>query len=178
MDDAAACDETSLTARPSRQKQSGDRFHQLKGGAMRFAQAHAITDICLLVESVERSIAFYVDKLGFKLRRRAEGFADFSGAGVTLAVWEREHMGRSTGVPARATTAAERKTIIAVEMARVSLIDDTYRELSAAAVVFERPPADYPWNARCAYFVDPDGTLWELYAWLDGGPEAGHTIAP
>lgn len=144
---------------------------------MRFAQQHAITDICLLVESVERSIEFYVGRLGFKLRRRAEGFADFSGAGLTLAVWERAHMSRHTGVPNRPSQAGVRNAVIAVEVAPASRIDEIHQELSAAGVAFERPPADYPWNARAAYFVDPDETLWEIYAWRDGGPEAGHTIS-
>lgn len=143
---------------------------------MRFAQRHAITDICLLVESVERSVEFYVGKLGFKLRRRAEGFADFSGAGVTLAVWERDHMSRNTGVATRATTPAERKAIVALELPAPAAIDEAHQELAAAGVTFDQVPRDYPWNARCAYFADPDGTIWELYAWLGGGPEASHTI--
>ena len=143
---------------------------------MRFAQRHAITDICLLVESVERSVEFYVNKLGFKVRRRAEGFVDFSGAGLTLAVWQRDHMGRHTGVATRATTPADRKAIIALELPSPAAIDESYRELAAAGVAFEQPPHDYPWNARCAYFADPDGTVWELYAWLKGGPEASHAI--
>jgi catechol 2,3-dioxygenase-like lactoylglutathione lyase family enzyme len=59
---------------------------------MRFGRRHAITDLCFLVESVERSIEFYVGRLGFSLRRRAEGFVDFAGAGLTLAVWQAAHM--------------------------------------------------------------------------------------
>ncbi len=42
----------------------------------------------------------------------------------------------------------------------------------------QRAPADYPWNARCAYFTDPDDTLWELYAWLEGGPGDYHDEQP
>lgn len=51
---------------------------------MEFAERHAITDVCLLVRDLERSMRFYMDRLGFQLRHRAEGFADFTGAGVTL----------------------------------------------------------------------------------------------
>ena len=144
---------------------------------MRFAQRHRITDACLLVESVERSIAFYVGRLGFTLRRKAEGFADFTGAGLTLAVWEGDHMSRTTGVANRRATAGVRKAIIAVEVSSPSEVNEAHRELVAAGVAFEQPPADYPWNARCAYFADPDDNLWEIYAWLDGGPEASHAIS-
>ncbi len=51
-----------------------------------FAQTHPITDICFLVADVERASAFYVDKLGFKPRRGAPGFADFKSAFVLDAI--------------------------------------------------------------------------------------------
>src|ERR1700742_2335062 len=52
----------------------------------------SISDICFLVEDLDRAIAFYRDRVGFKLRRLAPGFADFLTAGVTLALWQVEHM--------------------------------------------------------------------------------------
>ncbi|TGV95582.1 VOC family protein, partial [Mesorhizobium sp. M2E.F.Ca.ET.154.01.1.1] len=39
------------------------------------ASVTRISDVCLLVENIERTVDFYVEKLGFRLRRRAEGFA-------------------------------------------------------------------------------------------------------
>lgn len=57
-------------------------------------------------------------------------------------------------------------------------IDRLYTELTAKGVPFQGPPEDYVWNARCAYFTDPDDTLWELYAWLDGGPGDYHDEQP
>lgn len=143
---------------------------------MRFAQRHAITDICFLVESAERAIDFYVDKLGFKLRRRAEGFADFSGAGITLAVWEAEHMSRTTGVPNRRAAPGMRKVIAAVEVSPPATVDEIHAELVAVGVAILEPPANYPWNARGLYFADPDDNVWEVYAWLEGGPEAAHAV--
>ncbi len=65
---------------------------------MDFAQRHAITDTCVLVRDIEASIAFYRDKLGFALEHRAPGFADFTGAGHTLALWERTHIAEHAGV--------------------------------------------------------------------------------
>jgi catechol 2,3-dioxygenase-like lactoylglutathione lyase family enzyme len=134
---------------------------------MTFAQRHAITDTCLLVRDLAASIAFYHDRLGFELLHRAEGFADFTGAGHTLALWERAHISRHTGVPVdpNATTSV----LIAVRLEDAAQLDAAYAELLANGVAFVRPPADYPWNARCAYFNGPDGEVWELYAWLPGG---------
>ena len=59
--------------------------------------------------------------------------------------------------------------LIAVLMSSPAELDACHAELAAKGVAFERPPADYAWNARCCYFAGPDGEVWELYAWLDGG---------
>ena len=134
---------------------------------MKFAQRHPITDTCLLVRDLEASITFYRDRLGFELLHRAEGFADFSGAGHTLALWERAHIAKHTGVPV--DPGAATSVLIAVRLEDTADLDAVYAELSDSGVTFVRPPADYPWNARCAYFNGPDGEVWELYAWLPGG---------
>ena len=57
-------------------------------------------------------------------------------------------------------------------------LDPLHAELTAKGVPFYGPPENYVWNARCAYFTDPDDTLWELYAWLDGGPGDYHDEQP
>ena len=67
---------------------------------MSFAQSNPITDICILCADAEASVAFYTGKLGFRLARRAEGFAEFQGAGLTLAAWEIDHL--AAEMPVRA----------------------------------------------------------------------------
>lgn len=133
---------------------------------MSFAHRHAITDICVLVRDVDATIRFYTEKLGFTLKHRAPGFADFTGAGVTLACWERNHIAQHAGV--RPGT-GDASVAMAVKLDSEAEIDAVYAELSAKGVPFVSPPADYPWNARCLYFSGPDGEIWELYAWLPGG---------
>ena len=145
---------------------------------MSLGQAKKITDVCLLVEDIQRTVDFYVDKLGFRLRRRAEGFADFHNDGITLAAWELDHINRHTGVSNRRAPAGAHKVCVAVQLEAPSEIDRLYAELSAKGVAFYRPPENYVWNARCVYFTDPDDTLWELYAWLDGGPGDYHDEQP
>jgi uncharacterized protein len=141
-------------------------------------QAKKITDICLLVENIERTVDFYVNKLGFRLRRRAEGFADFHNGGITLAAWELDHINRHTGVSNKRAPAGAHKACVAMQLESPEEIDRLHAELSAKGVSFYRAPADYVWNARCVYFADPDDTLWELYAWLDGGPGDYHDEQP
>ncbi len=137
-----------------------------------------ITDICVLCEDIGRSIEFYTEKLGFELRRRAEGFADFHGHGITLAAWERGHISEHAGVSSERAPKAAHKACIAVELEEPELVDQLYAVLSARGVPFYGAPENHAWNARCAYFTDPDGTLWELYAWLEGGPGDYHETRP
>jgi catechol 2,3-dioxygenase-like lactoylglutathione lyase family enzyme len=134
---------------------------------MDFAQRHAITDTCVLVRDLETSVAFYRDRLGFELVHRAPGFADFAGAGHTLALWERAHIAEHAGVSVDLEASAS--LVVAVRLADAAEVDAAYAELFEKGVPFVRPPADYPWNARCVYFAGPDGEIWELYAWLPGG---------
>ena len=127
-----------------------------------------ITDFCFLVEDVERSVAFYRDKLGFKLRTRAEGFADFTTKDVALALWEIDHIAAATGISNARSGPGVHKAVAAIEVYDPAEVDALYEELSAKSVEFVSPPKDYAWRARCVYFTDPDENLWEIYAWLDG----------
>jgi uncharacterized protein len=135
---------------------------------MEFAQRHAISDVCILCADVERSIHFYADKLGFRLLHRAEGFADFSGAGLTLALWEIDHISRHIGISNIRGPGAH-KACIAVKLPSADELDACYSELAGKGVPFQAPPKDYPWNAYCCYFAGPDDEVWELYAWREGG---------
>jgi catechol 2,3-dioxygenase-like lactoylglutathione lyase family enzyme len=134
---------------------------------MKFAQKHPIRDVCILVTDIEASIRFYTEKLGFALKHRAPGFADFTGAGITLALWERDHI--ATHADVRVTPGSASAVLIAILIDSPATLDAVYEELSGDGVVFVRPPDNYPWNARCIYFHGPDGETWELYAWLEGG---------
>lgn len=137
----------------------------------------AITDVCILVEDIERTIEFYEGKLGFRLRRKADGFADFHGDTVAVAAWQIDHIHEHTGVSGRRAPVGAHKACIAVNLPTKQILDDIYKELSAKGVPFQAPPRDYMWNAYCAYFTDPDDTLWELYVWGEGGPEEYHDIS-
>lgn len=135
---------------------------------MSFAQTNPITDICILSADAARSAEFYTGKLGFTQSRRAEGFAEFRGAGLTLAVWEIDHLAARTGISNEKGTGAH-KICIAVRLETPEAVEAAYAELCAKGVVFTGPPKDYEWNARCCYFTGPDDELWEIYAWKQGG---------
>lgn len=134
--------------------------------AQSFGRQTPITDICLLVEDIDRSVAFYMDRMGFALRRKHPHFADFVGLGVTLALWRVDHFRDIAALPPG--TPAGGRALVAVQLGGYAELDDCYRSLSASGIDFTAPPCDLPWNARGIYFADPDGTFWEIYAYRDG----------
>jgi uncharacterized protein len=113
----------------------------LSDNAQPFGQRYAVSDVCLLVESIERSVRFYVDRLGFTLRRRAPEFADFSGLGVTLALWEADRVRSDLDLPSPRAEGVH-KTMLAVRLPAAEAVDDCYAELCARGVTFHAPPAD------------------------------------
>ena len=132
---------------------------------------HPITEICLLVQNVERSIAFY-EKLGFKQRRRGDGFVSFTTAGFGLALWESAHVAENVGFPAAEIDRPVHKVMTAFRVETPSIVDSIHDELVAAGISMLGPPKTYDnWNAHCIYFADPDGNTWEVYAWADGGED-------
>lgn len=127
-----------------------------------------LTDVCLLVEEIPRSVAFYRDRLGFALKRLDTGFAEFWTGGVILALWQRSDIAGNVGLP-EALRPGGPSVMVAVRLASVEAVDAEVARLAAAGVVFEGGAKLWPWNAYAAYFKDPDGHLWEIYHWA-GAP--------
>ncbi|MBV1780043.1 VOC family protein [Paeniglutamicibacter sp. ABSL32-1] len=132
-------------------------------------QKPTITDICLITRDLDRSIEFYTEKLGYTLKHRMPGFADFAGPGVILALWDAEHIQKTTGVVSQREEPQGHNVMLAVKLDSPEDIDRMHDDLVARSVDFYDAPADYPWNARCLYLAGPCGELWEFFAWYDGG---------
>jgi hypothetical protein len=131
--------------------------------------ASSISDICFFVQDLDRAIAFYRDRVGFKLRRLAPGFADFFTAGVTLALWQVEHMQTHLRLPALHPLRGGWRTMAAIQVESGDRVRAMHGELSARGVPFLVEPQAYPWNAYACYFTDPEDNLWEIYSWQEGG---------
>lgn len=132
-----------------------------------------ISDVCMICRDLDRSIAFYQGKLGFRLRRKAEGFADFKSERVVLALWEAGHIAEHVGIKGASDDGTVHKVMTAIEVANAGEVDELYQSLTAKGVTMHGPPKSYPWNAHACYFADPDGNLWEIYAWV-GDPDGYH----
>ena len=111
--------------------------------------------LTLSVQSVEISIDYYVNKLGFKLEWDAKPhFAMIrvgSGGGDTIGLlaWTEAEKDGAT------KTSPEQKRAIHVELSTDDL-DGLYEELKSKGVRFHSPPHDEPWERSMTAF-DPDG---------------------
>ena len=124
-----------------------------------------LTDIGLFVSDLERALAFYGETLGFDLKRRDIGFAEFRTEGVGLALWEVADETKALALaetPRRGLSA-----MVAVRVETADAVDALHDELAAKGVTMVQAPTTHAWNARTTYFSDPDGNLWEIYAWVD-----------
>src|ERR1700723_4670183 len=101
--------------------------------------AEAISDLCFLVQDMDRAIEFYRDRVGFKLRRLAPGFADFFTTGVTLALWQVDHMQSHLGLPGSSKSGGWR-TMAAIQVESSERVQAMHQELSSRGVPFLAEP--------------------------------------
>lgn len=101
--------------------------------------------VMLGVRDIEKSVAFYRDRLGLRLLSQNEGFAFFDGGGVVLAL--SLEIGK-----------AKNYSVGAVEI--VLAVDDVHaahQALSERGVIFWRAPRLVTGQQWSANFTDPDG---------------------
>lgn len=110
--------------------------------------------VMLGVADLEKSIAFYRDRLGMKLTAQFEGFAFFDAGGITLAL--SRGLTQATGKGPGAT-----EVVFSVEHVRAS-----YDALRSQGVEFVNEPRVISPGNWGANFRDPDGHLLSLF-----GPE-------
>ena len=130
----------------------------------------SIDTACLLVRDVQRSLDFYVKRMGMTPTRVNKGFANIQGAGADLAIWEVAQVEHALDYLSADVTDPFQGTIVACHVESVGAVDDQYHKLKERGVEFLGPPRVYDWNAYAVYFADPDGNLWEIYTWAEGGP--------
>jgi catechol 2,3-dioxygenase-like lactoylglutathione lyase family enzyme len=113
--------------------------------------------VCLLVEDFEKSLKFYKDTLGLKIKSQ-EGtqFAGFDLKGTEMAIFQKDgatamfpkkHMGNGGGV---------------VVGYHVENLNKACKELKAKGVDIFEGPKTTPWGQKVAYFKDPDNNIWEV----------------
>jgi catechol 2,3-dioxygenase-like lactoylglutathione lyase family enzyme len=124
--------------------------------------------VVLIVADLDRSLAFYVDRLGLTLNHRSGPYAQLATGRTRLSLYQREAMAETLGVSLRAPDADAPGFEIGFKVADV---DAAHAELADAGVSSVVAPTTRPWGQRTAYLRDPDGHLIELAqdgVWAEG----------
>lgn len=116
--------------------------------------------VVLFVEDLERSLAFYLEKLEMAVRHRAEEYVELAVEGPKFALLERWRLPAlvgeaESGPPPPGTHEGEVAFL-------VENIDEEYARLRSMGAAFVCAPENRAWGQRTAYLRDPDGHLIEL----------------
>ena len=126
---------------------------------MQVSRAGAI----LAVADVERSVAFYSERLGFEVEATYDDppYATLACAGTRISLAEQGHPAEDRpGVTMNAPVdPSSLQVVLVLEMSGVR---DAYESLKADGVRFLAEPYSPPWGGHRCFAVDPDGYLVEL----------------
>ena len=115
--------------------------------------------VVLVVDDLDRSLAFYVDLLGLPMGHRSGPYAQLATGRTRLSLFERPAMSEALQMPLR----APERDAPAFEIGfKVVNVDVSYVELVGRGAEAAVPPTTRPWGQRTAYLRDPDGHLVEL----------------
>lgn len=126
-----------------------------------------ITMITLLVDDLDRAVAFYRDGLGLttdgivgaELENGAVAFFPLSG-GLQLALWPRASLAADAGI--ELDEAAPPTVLIAHNVSAPAEVKGVLDEARRAGGTIVKEAHDTFWGGHSGYFRDPDGHLWEV----------------
>jgi lactoylglutathione lyase len=122
-------------------------------------QLQAPDYVVLVVDDLERSLAFYQGVLGLALGHRSGPYAQLATGRTRLALFERGAMSEALRTPLHAPDPDAPGFEIGF---KVDDVDVAWVELVGLGATPVVPPTTRPWGQRTAYVRDPDGHLVEL----------------
>lgn len=124
-----------------------------------------ITGLELAVTDVARTSSF-LTALGFDLAPE-HGAAAFDGGGLPIVLTPLTDVPPGDAPAPDGWTRNGGHVMLAIELDTGDAVDRAYDELVARGLQLSGAPAVYEWGARSTYAVDPDGFIWEIYAWVE-----------
>lgn len=112
--------------------------------------------VCLLVNNFEKSLEFYQNKLGLEVNSTNENFADFKLDGTSLAIFQK------ADAVSMFPTKYMKSGGGCVLAFQVKDIDKSVKALQANGIKIFVGPKTTSWGQKVAYFLDPDGNIWEV----------------
>ncbi|ARJ03998.1 hypothetical protein GCM10010988_26820 [Cnuibacter physcomitrellae] len=124
-----------------------------------------VTALELAVSDVGRTAAF-LSTLGFA-PAPGHGADAFDGGGLPIVLTPLADVPRDDRAAPDGWTRNGGHVMLAIELDTGDAVDRAYAELVARGLQLSGEPAVYEWGARSTYAVDPDGFIWEIYAWVE-----------
>ena len=126
-----------------------------------------ISLITLGVDTLERSLRFYRDGLGFKtagiigqeFEHGSVVFFDLE-SGLKLALFSRQDMAHDAGLPLQAASATA--FTLGHNVLSEAEVDAVMAQAKQAGGATVKPAGKTFWGGYAGYFQDPDGHLWEV----------------
>ena len=116
--------------------------------------------VVLVVDDLDRSLAFYTRTLGLALGHRSGPFAQLDTGTTRLALFQRRAMAATLGWD-EVRPADPRAPGFEIGF-KVDDVDAAYAEFTGRGAEGLVEPTDRHWGQRTAYLRDPDGHLVEL----------------
>lgn len=123
-----------------------------------------ISDVSYFVDDMERSTHFYQNKVGLKIKRKDQWCVEFETGEATFTIRKAGEFRKVLGDDSISNEG--HLCIGAFQFDTGEEVNEYYQFLCDQKVDFITDLVDWPWGARAAYFKDPDGFLWEIYAWV------------
>ena len=122
-----------------------------------------------LVDNVYKSAEEFTRLFGCEPARIDETFAGFPLEGkVEFFLWQWKHLEDNLGKDVMEKVKFRDQQ--AIRFDTVEEMEVEYQRLKKEGVEFLSEPANYEWNARCVYFLDAAGHMWELFSWTGAVP--------
>jgi predicted enzyme related to lactoylglutathione lyase len=118
----------------------------------------SFTSLRIVTDDLEGLVAFYEKVIGRPAERPAPVFAQFTGAGATLAIAHTATVGMLHGA---VTPASNHSVLLEFE---VTDVDRAFTELGPGSEDVVLAPTTMPWGNRSALVRDPDGNVVNLFS--------------
>ena len=111
--------------------------------------------VIFFVQSLERSVPFYRDVIGFEVRTEGDGYIEFDAENTKFSLLERAQLPELIGQEGGTPPSGE----IGFYVDDVDAEADRLRQAGAQILT---GPADRPWKERTLHIADPDGNVIEF----------------
>ncbi|PPH53777.1 VOC family protein [Rathayibacter sp. AY1E2] len=118
----------------------------------------SFTSLRIVTDDLDALVAFYEQVVGRPAERPAPVFAQFTGAGATLAI---AHTSTVAVLDGAVVPASNRSVLLEFE---VPDVDRAFAELGPRSEDVVLPPSTMPWGNRSALVRDPDGNAVNLFS--------------